>query len=453
MSKIPVILIFDVGKTNKKLFLFNQQYKVVYEEIIEFKETVDEDDFPCENLELLSEWVKSSYQKWINSSEFEIKAVNFSTYGASFVLIDENGKSVFPLYNYLKPINQDLLDSFYEKYGGEQKFAVETASPILASLNAGLQLYRLKQEKGEDFRKVKYALHLPQYLSYLLTNKVASEMTSIGCHTGLWNFQNDKYHEWVDHENISEKLPSIEPCNKIISVDEGNVLVGNGIHDSSAALIPYLKSIQDHFLLISTGTWCISLNPFNDFSLTKDELEKDCLFYFSYQGKPVKASRLFAGNEHELNIKKLSDYFHVDIEQFKSIRFDHELIKELQSIENNIDGDFNPHESIFSKRKLDQFKNIELAYHQLMLDIVNMQVESTKLVLKHTDVKNIYVDGGFSNNDLYLRLLALKFNDYNVYSAEVAQASALGAAIAIHDSWNPIPLKASLININQVHLI
>ena len=194
MSRIPVILIFDVGKTNKKLLLFNQHYEVVYEESIQFKETIDDDGFPCENLELLAEWVKSSYQQWIKSNEFEIKAVNFSAYGASFVLIDENGKPVFPLYNYLKPINQNLLDSFYENYGGEQKFAVETASTILASLNSGLQLYRLKQEKGEDFRKVKYALHLPQYLSYLLTNKVTSDMTSIGCHTGMWNFQKNKYH-------------------------------------------------------------------------------------------------------------------------------------------------------------------------------------------------------------------------------------------------------------------
>ena len=31
MASIPVIAIFDVGKTNKKLFLCDSQYKIVYE--------------------------------------------------------------------------------------------------------------------------------------------------------------------------------------------------------------------------------------------------------------------------------------------------------------------------------------------------------------------------------------------------------------------------------------
>jgi L-fuculokinase len=94
-----------------------------------------------------------------------------------------------------------------------------------------------------------------------------------------------------------------------------------------------------------------------------------------------------------------------------------------------------------------------LAYHQLMMDIVSMQVESTKLVLKHSRVKNIFVDGGFSNNNLYLQLLANRLHMYNIYSAQIAQASALGAAIAIHESWNPTPMSSILIKINQIHPI
>ena len=35
MHKIPSIAIYDVGKTNKKLILFDEQYQVVYEENIQ----------------------------------------------------------------------------------------------------------------------------------------------------------------------------------------------------------------------------------------------------------------------------------------------------------------------------------------------------------------------------------------------------------------------------------
>ena len=42
-------------------------------------------------------------------------------------------------------------------------FARKTASPLLGSLNSGLQLYRLKKEQPEVFQKIHHALHLPQY--------------------------------------------------------------------------------------------------------------------------------------------------------------------------------------------------------------------------------------------------------------------------------------------------
>jgi hypothetical protein len=35
MNALPVILIFDVGKTNKKVLLFNQEYKLVLEKSVQ----------------------------------------------------------------------------------------------------------------------------------------------------------------------------------------------------------------------------------------------------------------------------------------------------------------------------------------------------------------------------------------------------------------------------------
>ncbi|ULT43301.1 hypothetical protein KRR40_07455 [Niabella defluvii] len=45
------------------------------------------------------------------------------------------------------------------------------------------------------------------------------------------------------------------------------------------------------------------MNAFNNEPLTKDELEKDCLCYMTYEGGTVKSSRLFAGYAHEQVIK------------------------------------------------------------------------------------------------------------------------------------------------------
>jgi sugar (pentulose or hexulose) kinase len=54
MQKKPVVAILDVGKTNKKLLLFDQSYQLVYEKSDRMEESVDEDGFPCEDLASLT---------------------------------------------------------------------------------------------------------------------------------------------------------------------------------------------------------------------------------------------------------------------------------------------------------------------------------------------------------------------------------------------------------------
>lgn len=439
MSAKPVVVVFDVGKTNKKLFLFDENYQIVFEKSARFIETVDEDGFPCENLESLRLSVFDSLSEVFRLKEYSIKAVNFSSYGASFVYVGEDGTPVAPLYNYLKPYPPELSEKFYKKYGGEENFSQQTASPVLGSLNSGLQLYRLKAQKPEIFIKVKYALHLPQYLSFLLTGNYCSDLTSIGCHTAMWDFEQDRYHEWIQREGIALKLPPIVPANKVSPplFPGTSYKIGCGLHDSSAALIPYLVNFSEPFVLISTGTWCISLNPFNRHNLTQDELKKDCLSFLQYKGQPVKASRLFSGNEYEQQVKRIAAHFNVDTIRFRNITYNPETIKKIKKSQPQVryEDDFKK-ESAFGTRDLADFKNDAEAYHQLVLDLVNLQAASTQLVLKNTPVKRIFVDGGFSKNNVFMNLLAAEFNTLEVFAASMAQASAVGAALTIHSAWN-----------------
>ena len=453
MNKHPVIAIFDVGKTNKKLFLFDENYKIVFERSARFTETVDEDRFPCENLDSLKLSVFDSLREVFRLKDFEIKAINFCSYGASFVYLNDDGKACAPLYNYLKEYPENLKKQFYHTYGGEEEFSFRTASPVLGSLNSGMQLYRIKYEKPDLFKKIMYALHLPQYLSYLITSAVYSDITSIGCHTNLWDFQKNEYHSWVQKEGILEKLPPIFPCNEVVpaSFPGSNYSVGIGLHDSSAALIPYLVNFHEPFILLSTGTWCISLNPFNHSPLTKEELQKDCLCFMSFEGKPVKASRLFAGYEHEQQVKRIADHFNQSAARYRTMDFNPEIIAALQKKNQgfkNLQPDKNILKtSFFAERELSDFANGEEAYHQLMLDIINQQYLSTQLVLKGTKVKRIFVDGGFSKNIIYMNLLACCFPDIEIFAASMAQATAMGAALAIHSAWNKKSLPNDIIEL------
>jgi len=439
MNKIPAIAIFDIGKTNKKLVLFNEQYQLVYETSTQLLETKDEDGDPCEDVDQLTLWVRNSFNDILRDERFSIKAVNVSAYGASFVYLDEKDKILLPLYNYLKPYPQGLLDKFYKDYGNENIISKETTSPPLGSLNSGLQIYRIKYEKPEVFEKIKYALHLPQYISYVLSSQENSEITSIGCHTYLWDFSKHDYHSWVYEEQLDEKFPAIKSSDSLAGQTENGIPVGVGLHDSSAALIPYLISFAEPFVLLSTGTWNITLNPFNHNPLTVSELQSDCLCYLSYDGKPVKASRLFAGYEHEDFIKKLALYFNKPIDFYKSILYDPSFLSER-----NNETSFQ--DSQLSIQNLKTFKNYERPYHHFISDLILKQVESLKIVLRNTEVKKIFVDGGFSSNNVFMPILAQAFPGFEVCGASVSQASALGAALVVHRHWNTTDLPANLVD-------
>lgn len=452
MPKLPVIAIFDIGKTNKKLLLFDEQYKVVYEVMQQLPETTDEDGFACEDVDALTKWVIGSFANVAKDERFEIRAVNFSGYGASFVYLDKNGEVITPLYNYLKPYPELLRARFYEKYGGESLFSKETASPMLGNLNSGMQLYRMKYEKPGTFANIAFALHLPQYLSFILTKNVATDITSIGCHTNLWNFEMAAYHHWVSEEGVDQLFAPVLPCDTVVpfEFEAENYVSGIGLHDSSAALIPYLSASSEPFLLLSTGTWCISLNPFNQTVLSDRELHNDCLCYLSYKGTPVKASRLFAGHEHEQQVKRLADHFDKPLNYFTTVAFDKDIASRV------IPADTIPNtaksgllQSHFAGRNIHLFKRYEDAYHQLISDIVALQVFSARLVLNDPTVKFFFVDGGFSKNSIYMSLLASAFPSVEVYAATVAQASALGAALAIHDKWNSQPLPEGLMSLKK----
>lgn len=453
MKAISVIAIFDVGKTNKKFFLFDEQYKIVLERAAQFPEITDEDGELCENIELLQHWVKNTLHEVIRMKRFEVKAVNFSTYGASFVYLDERGEVIAPLYNYLKPYPEELKKQFYKKYGGEELISCETASPVLGSLNSAMQIYRIKYQKPDLYRKIKYALHLPQYLRYIVTHEICSDITSIGCHTQLWNFAKKDYHDWVKKEYITDKLGPLLPSDeaKLTTIEGRKCYIGTGLHDSSAALIPYLSVFSEPFVLISTGTWCITLNPFNTTPLTTEELQKDCLCYIEYHGSPVKASRLFAGHEHEMETKRLAAYFNKPVDQYKTVKYNVATITALTAKEIVlVNKDTDKATSLqfdFEQRDLASFQSYDEAYHCLIFEIMKRQLLSSLLVLQHTKVKRIFVDGGFSNNNIYMNLLAAAFPHLEVFAASVAQATAVGAALSIHKYWNELPVATDMVEL------
>lgn len=435
MKKLKVTAVFDIGKTNKKFFLFDKHYKEVFREYTKLPETEDEDGFPAEDLPVLKQWIQTTLDTMLEKEEYDIKAVNFSSYGASFVHLDHQGKVLTPLYNYTKSIEESVRKEFYNNYGGELKIAVETASPQSGFLNSGMQLYWLKKTKPEIFSQIKYSLHLPQYLSYLFTGISVSEYTSIGCHTNLWDYDKQDYHNWVYEEQLDKILAPIVPTSTCIQIlyKGKRIKVGVGIHDSSSALLPYILSKKVPFLLLSTGTWSIALNPFSKGEIKRKDLEHNCLNYLRVDGKPVKASRFFMGNEYRFQVEKLGDYYQKEYGYHRDVKFDKDLYLKLiqkPSIYFKFEG-ISLQRKTLKETDLEPFETFEEAFHQLMIELMELQIQTICKAIGDSDIKTIYIDGGFTDNDVFMKLMSHHFSEYKIMSTQSPLGSALGAAMVI----------------------
>lgn len=438
MEAINVTAIFDIGKTNKKFFLFDKDLKEVYKVYHRLDYIQDEDGEDCESIQALTQWVKQTLKEALSLPQFLIVKLNFTTYGASFVHIDYMGNPVAPLYNYLKKYPEEILEQFYSNYGPAEKFSQETSSPALGMLNSGLQLYWLKYAKPDIFKKIHRSLHLPQYLSFLFTGKAVSEYTSIGCHTGLWDFAKGEYHQWVKAEEIDQLLPEVVDTSTSFAktFDRHSMSVGVGVHDSSSALLPYLTSYTEPFALLSTGTWAISINPFNDTPLTLDELRKDCLHFLSKEGRPIKISRLFIGEEHKVQIEKLYTHFNLEKGYYKELKFDPERYqKAKQQSKKRFKFEYLKSEvyGIAEAKKTEWkgFADFEDAYYSFLHELTEMQVASLQLVLNGTDVRKLYIDGGFNANPIFVEMLRDKLPGISIETTDFALGTALGAGMLV----------------------
>jgi sugar (pentulose or hexulose) kinase len=455
--------VFDIGKTNKKFVLFDSSLGAVSVVTRQFEPTKDDDGEPCEDLEALTTWMRETFDDAMrehrqNSGQNAITRVNFSTYGASLVHLgqaesaDGLAQPVAPLYNYLKEYPPGTLADFHARYGDREAFATQTAAPVSGMLNSGLQLYWLKHDRPDVYRRIARSLHLPQYCSYLFSGHAHDEATSLGCHTAMWDFGRMDYHRWLVDQGVDGLIPPIadtrarypmangdRPRGLQRAADVGAIEVGAGVHDSSAALVPYLMAHADPFLFVSTGTWVVTMNPFSADRLTADELRRGGLCYLTPDRRPVKSARLFLGHEFEAQSARIEAHFGVGAEFCASLEFDEDHLRaarasgvafrpttDLASGANAARG-----ESASASWPPGLFQSAEVACHALNDALVALQLEAIAVAQGSTRVRTVFVDGGFSQNMIFLKLLARALDPVEVRITDLAQASATGAALLV----------------------
>ena len=473
------IVVFDLGKTNKKLILFDQDLNMLDQEKIVFEE-YEEGNIRYDPVTDIERWLFKTLRKFARSYS-SIKSISISAHGATFVGINESGKISFPEISYTTDPGDDFHAEFFREFGNRKALQLETGTPDFNLLiNTGKGIWFAKKRFPAQFSKTKYILNFPQYFGYKLTGIAGTEPTYTGCHTYLWNFHTNEWSAVTRKMGILPLLPPrvsrpwdiLGRITPSVARETGlaeETTVTLGIHDSNASLLPYLITMKQDFVLNSTGTWCVIMHEKKTVEFRDEELGKVVFYNLNAFSRPVKTSIFMGGLEFDSYMEILKKLNRMD----RTPDFDYEVFSEiirkrelfiLPSVTKGT-GQFPDSEPrIIEKGQTFYYDNAregksvpgffhdyETAYAVLILSLVIQ----TKISLNRVDMVDglpLFIEGGFSHNDSYTNLLTSFYPASEIFITSLNEATAYGAAIlskASVENKHPEQLR-DLIHIEKI---
>ncbi|MCS0630116.1 FGGY family carbohydrate kinase [Telluria mixta] len=288
---VDALIVLDIGKTNAKLALIDAGGNVLAEQR---RPNTVRTDGPYAHLDTdgLWDWLLATCRAF--AARAHVSAIVPVTHGATAALVDDAGL-VLPVLDYEAELpGVEYAGPSYE----------ETLSPRLpAGLNLGRQLAWLQARFPREFARTKHILMYPQYWAWRLCGVAASEATSLGCHTDLWNPRTQAYSSLVGRMGWTGLMPPLAPAHAVLGVLLPEIAdatglprdcqVVCGIHDSNASLLRYLGRAEG--TVLSTGTWMIAAA----FGTALDGLREraDMLANTNALGQPVACMRFMGGRE------------------------------------------------------------------------------------------------------------------------------------------------------------
>jgi len=303
MREFRNIAVIDVGKTNAKVTRFDMQKAREADVFTCPNDVVRAGLYPHHDIERMWAFILESLAKI--QAATPIDAIAITAHGGSITLIDANGDLALPMLDY----EYDGPDSTAADYDAVRPSFDETGSPRLATgLNVGAQLYWQQKTFPEDFARVASIMPYPQFWAFRLTGVRATEVTSLGAHTDLWNPWKREFSTLTDTMDWRKLMPPMSSAFDIL----GSILpdiaaktglsretpVFSGLHDSNASLLTHLKSRSAPFSVVSTGTWVICFSVGGK-TVTLNEA-RDTLANVNAYGEPVPSARFMGGRAFSL---------------------------------------------------------------------------------------------------------------------------------------------------------
>ena len=297
---MSLTLVLDIGKTHAKLLLIDSSGEVVARQC-HANASEQANGYMALGVAALTQWLLTSIP--LLPRRADISDISITTHGAAFCVLNDDGL-VLPPMDY----EWDGYGEFRSQFQQRASVFDETGSPALPlGLNAGLQLAWLKHVKPQDWSSVRHVLPYAQYWAWWFCAHMASEVSSLGCHTHLWSPHEHSHSSWAWSEGLDVLTPAVQPAWSDLGQLRPELVaclglphltqVKVGAHDSNACLARYLHTMPGA-TVVSTGTWVVIMATHGQ-PVALDP-HRDELLNVSVEGQCIPTGRFMGGREYAL---------------------------------------------------------------------------------------------------------------------------------------------------------
>ena len=292
-------LVLDIGKSNAKLALIDPRGEVLRSDsVVNTSEQDRELGYLALGVKRLEAWLQDGVPTLLAGLVPDRIAV--TTHGAAFCALGADGLVLPP------------IDYEWDGYGDTTAaFDASLANfghhgtPLLGQgLNGGRQIDYVHRRWPELATRIEYWVPYPQYWSWWLSGVACTEVSSLGCHTGLWSPDRHRYSDWAVARGIARRFAPMRAAWEVIGelrpglaqawgLPRGIAVVA-GVHDSNACLARHLRA-HPIATIVSTGTWCVAMAP--GAATGRLTPERDELVNVAVDGRRVPTARFMGGRE------------------------------------------------------------------------------------------------------------------------------------------------------------
>ena len=290
-------LVLDVGKTRSKLLVLDRAGQVVAQ-AGHASAARHDGAWTALDTEGIQTWLAYAIVS-LGPLRAHLARASFSAHGAAFAAV-QGDTLAWPVPDYEWARFYERPADWPQQIGSFD----ETLSPDLPrGLNAATQFDWLERHAPDTFARGQL-LPYAQYWAWWFSGVAASEVSSLGCHTHLWNPGAQGFSALAQRRGWAARFAPLrrawEPLGGVrpalarrLGLPAG-LRIHVGAHDSNACLARYLRS-HPRMTLVTTGTWIVVMAP--GAPERRLDAELDLLCNVSVRQERVPTGRFMGGRE------------------------------------------------------------------------------------------------------------------------------------------------------------